>query len=68
LPAANDLAGVDQPRDDLAGNAEAKVALHACADGAGELAGRSLNLAGGGDPHQRRIGARVGGGSPASGQ
>jgi hypothetical protein len=42
--------------------------LDARADDTGELAARSLNLSGSGDPHQRRLRARVGGGSPASGQ
>jgi len=42
--------------------------LHPSTDGPGELALRSINCSGCGDANQRRIGARVGGGSPAAGE
>jgi hypothetical protein len=68
LPAVDDLPGIDQPRDYFAADAESKVALHASADSARELAARSLSLAGCGDPHQRRLRARVGVGPSAAGK
>jgi len=64
----DDLAGVNHSSHDLAADAEPEVALHARADNASELAARSLHLSGGGDPNQRRVSPRVGGGLPAAGE
>lgn len=64
----DDLAGVDQSSHDFAANAEPKVALHARVDNAGEFPIGSLNRSGRGDPHERRIGARVGAGSATTNQ
>jgi hypothetical protein len=64
----DDLSGVNQPRDDLASDAKGEIALHASPDSAGELAARSLNLSGRGDPHQRWLRARVGFGPSATGK
>jgi hypothetical protein len=64
----DDLPGVDQSSHDLAADAKSEFALHARADDAGELAIGSLNCSGRGDADKWRIGARVGGGSPAAGK
>jgi hypothetical protein len=62
------LARVDQSSHHFAADAESEVALHARADNAREFAARSLHLSGGGDPNQRRVRPRIGGGLPAAGE
>jgi hypothetical protein len=64
----DDLPGIDQPRDYFAADAESKVALHASADSARELATVAFSRSRRGDPHQRRFRARVDVGSAAAGE
>ena len=56
----DNIAGVDQSSHDLSTDAESEVALHACADDAGEFLARALTLSGACDLHQRRFRAGIG--------